>query len=237
MLDALTASQFAMQMDQLKLQTISQNIANMNTPGFKRQLLETRGFDEQLQANASDVLLQTDKAQLKTQGIMAQTRNVTDIAIAGEGYFTVQGEQGLFYTRRGDFQINAQGELTTQTGETVLGKSGVIRVEDSSFTIDAQGSILVNHRKIDQLHIVQFEHALDLQYAGNGLYQSSEPPNSVNANTRIMQGFLEQSNVKSVDEMMDMVKLSRHFEASQRVMRASDNLLSNAINQLGEGNV
>ena len=85
--------------------------------------------------------------------------------------------------------------------------------------------------------MVQFEHTNDLRYVGNGLYQSEQPANPVTANTRIMQGFIEQSNVKSVDEMMDMVKLSRHFEASHRVMRLSDNLLSNAINQLGEGNV
>lgn len=237
MLDALTASQFAMQMDQLKLQTISQNVANMNTPGFKRQLLESRGFAEQLQANLSEVLTQTDASQIKTQGIIAQSHNPADFAIAGEGYFQVQGDQGVFYTRRGDFHINAHGELTTATGETVLGKSGVIRVDDSSFTVDAQGTIVVDHRKIDQLNVVQFEHTNDLRYVGNGLYQSEQPANPVTANTRIMQGFIEQSNVKSVDEMMDMVKLSRHFEASQRVMRLSDNLLSNAINQLGEGNV
>lgn len=237
MLDALTASQFAMQMDQLKLQTISQNVANMNTPGFKRQLLESPGFSEQLHANLSEVLTQADASQVITQGILAQTHNPADVAIAGEGYFQVQGDQGIFYTRRGDFHINAQGELTTATGETILGKSGVIRVDDNSFTVDAQGGIVVDHRKIDQLNVVQFEQTNDLRYVGNGLYQSEQSANPVSANTRIMQGFIEQSNVKSVDEMMDMVKLSRHFEASQRVMRLSDSLLSNAINQLGEGNV
>ena len=109
MLDALTASQFAMQMDQLKLQTISQNVANMNTPGFKRQLLESRGFAEQLQANLSEVITQTEASQIKTQGIIAQSHNPADFAIAGEGYFQVQGDQGVFYTRRGDFHINAHG--------------------------------------------------------------------------------------------------------------------------------
>lgn len=226
MFDAITATQLAMEFDQLKLQSISHNVANMNIPGFKKQLVEHNGFDEQLQ-----------HLQIKTQGTLNQTHSPTDIALTGEGYFQVQNDQGIFYTRRGDFQINNQGELTTATGETLLGKSGVIKVEDTQFTIDSQGALLIEHHKVDQLNIVQFKQSQLLRYAGNGLYQTDESPDPCEGTTRVLQGFIEQSNVKSIDEMMDMVKISRHFEASQRVMRTSDNLLATAINQLGEGNV
>jgi flagellar basal-body rod protein FlgF len=237
MFDAITATQLAMDYDQLKLQSISQNVSNMNTPGFKRQLLENAGFDTHLQANINQVAQQLDQSYLKTQGLMNQTKNPTDFALSGEGYFQVQGEQGIFYTRRGDFQVNNQGELTTATGETVLGKGGVIKVDDHAFTVDSQGGLFIDHHKVDQLNIVQFKQPLLLRYSGNGLYQGEESPIPVGANTLVRQGFIEQSNVKSIDEMMDMVKTSRHFEANQRVMRTADSLLATAINQLGEGNV
>ncbi|WP_058535505.1 flagellar hook-basal body protein [Legionella saoudiensis] len=237
MFDAITATQLAMDVDQLKLQSISQNISNMNTPAFKRQLAETGAFTNYLQVNMNQAAQQIEQGQIKTQGLLSQTHNPKDLAISGDGYFQVQGEQGIFYTRRGDFQVNAQGELTTATGETVLGKGGVIKIDDHAFTIDTQGRLFIDHHQVDQLNLVQFNKPDLLRYAGNGLYQSDESPIPAGANTRLLQGFVEQSNVKSMDEMMDMVKTSRHFEASQRVMRTADSLLATAINQLGEGNV
>lgn len=237
MFDAITATQFAMEADQLKLQSISQNVANMNTPGFKKQLVEQNGFDEHLQVQMNNVVQQLQRSQINTQGTFNQTHHMTDMALAGEGYFQVQGEQGLFYTRRGDFQVNNQGELTTATGELLLGKGGPIKLDDGVFTVDSQGALRVDHHQIDQLNIVQFNQSTHLNYIGNGLYQTDESPESSSPNTRVLQGFIEQSNVKSIDEMMEMIKTSRHFEASQRVMRTADNLLATAINQLGEGNV
>lgn len=237
MFDAITATQLAMDVDQLKLQSISQNVANMNTLGFKKQLVEFNGFDECLQPQASNVMSQLQRSQIKTQGTFNHTHNMNDFALSGEGYFQVQGEQGIFYTRRGDFQINSHGELTTATGEVLLGKGGAIKIDDATFTVDHQGRLFIDHRQIDQLSIMKFNNLHQLRYVGHGLYQTDESPIPTDHNTRILQGFIEQSNVKSIDEMMDMIKTSRHFEASQRVMRTADNLLATAINQLGEGNV
>ncbi|KGP63289.1 hypothetical protein EP47_09150 [Legionella norrlandica] len=236
MFDAITATQLAMEVDQLKLQSVSQNIANMHTPGFKRQLLEITSFNDQLQPNGYELNQQLQRTQISTQGVFTQTDRHQDLALAGDGYFQVQNQQGIFYTRRGDFQINSQGELCTATGETLLGQNGTIRVDDNNFTIDAQGILYINHRKVDQLEIVQFKQSNNLEYVGNGLYQSEDSPTPVE-NTRVLQGFLEQSNVKSIDEMLDMVMFSRHFQANQRVVRIADNLMHLAINQLGEGNV
>lgn len=237
MFDAITATQFAMEMDQLKLQSISQNVANMNTPGFKKQLVEQTGFDEHLNVQMTNVIQQVQRSQIKTQGTFNQTHNMSDLALAGDGYFQVQGDQGIFYTRRGDFQVNNKGELATSTGEILLGKGGPVKIDDNVFTVDSQGVLRVDHHQIDQLNIVQFNQSNLLNYVGNGLYQTDESPDSSKQNTRVLQGFIEQSNVKSIDEMMEMIKTSRHFEASQRVMRTADNLLATAINQLGEGNV
>lgn len=237
MLDAITASQVAMLQDQLRLQSISQNVSNMQTPGYKRQLIENVGFDEQLQAQMASVGEQMQLSNQTVQGAFVQSRNPHELALAGDGYFEVQTDEGIFYTRRGDFHVNDQGEIVTATGARLLGKSGVLRVDDNAYTIDSSGSVFIDNQKVDQVNVVQFTHPHGLNYQGEGLYESHESAVPAESTTRVLQGYLEQSNVKSIDEMMEMVKTSRHFESSQRVMRAADGLLSAAINQLGEGNV
>lgn len=238
MIDAMNSTQMAMQLDQLKLQSITQNVANMNTPGFKKQSVEHHDFEAALELpSQNNALAHLERMHITSQGTFNQTKNPQDLAISGEGYFQVQGEDGVYYTRRGDFQINNKGELCTATGETLMGSGGVIQVNDEAFTIDAQGALFIDHHKVDQLNIMTFSAPQDLEYIGTGLYKSLESPTPASSSTRVLQGFIEQSNVKSIDEMMDMISTSRHFEASQRVMRTANNLLSTAINQLGEGNV
>lgn len=237
MLDAITATQVAMLQDQLRLQSISQNVSNMQTPGFKRQLIDSPGFDEQVQAQMNNV---SERMQLSTQnvqGAFVQSRLPNELALSGDGYFEVQTDEGIFYTRRGDFHVNERGELATATGARLLGKGGVIRVDDNAFTIDIRGGLFMDNNQVDQVNVVQFSNPAALNYQGQGLYESQEAPLPAGNATHVLQGYLEQSNVKSIDEMMEMVKTSRHFEASQRVMRAADGLLSTAIKQLGEGNV
>ena len=237
MLDAITATQVAMLQDQLKLQSINQNVSNMQTPGYKRQLLESIGFDEQFAAELATVDQQMQHATTFQQGTFIESKRPNELSLAGDGYFEVQTDDGVFYTRRGDFHVNEQGELATATGARLLGKNGPLRVEDNAFTIDSNGMLLIDHHKVDQVNVVQFEHPDQLNNTGEGLYETEESPFPASVSTRVLQGYLEQSNVKSIDEMMAMVKTSRHFEASQRVMRTADSLLSTAINQLGEGNV
>ena len=133
--------------------------------------------------------------------------------------------------------MNEHGELATATDALLLGQGGVLRVDDNAFSIDASGGLFIDHRRVDQLNVVQFSNPNALTYQGQGLYESQEPALPASQSTHVLQGYLEQANVKSIDEMMEMVKTSRHFEASQRVMRTADGLLSTAINQLGEGNV
>ena len=237
MLDAITATQVAMLQDQLRLQSISQNVSNMQTPGYKRQLIESPGFDEQVQAQMGSVSQSMQLSTQNVQGTFVQSRLPNELALAGDGYFEVQTDDGVFYTRRGDFHVNEHGELATATGARLLGKGGVLRVDDNAYSIDASGGVLIDGHKVDQINVVQFSSTEALDYQGQGLYESQEAPLSAGSATHVLQGFLEQSNVKSIDEMMEMVKTARHFEASQRVMRTADGLLSTAINQLGEGNV
>ena len=236
MLEAISSTQLAMKMDQLKLQSTNQNIANMNTVGFKKQFADHLRFESQMQETLNNTAEQLQIAQLNVQGSFAQTDKSTDLALSGPGYFQVQGEHGIYYTRRGDFQINNQGELATETGEIVLGNGGAIKINDAHFTINTAGALCIDHQQVNQLQILQLD-TTQLKYMGQGLYQTTETPMPSEATTQVLQGFLEHSNVKSMDEMMDLIQTSRHFEANQTVMRTANNLLATAISQLGESNV
>ena len=225
MLDAITTTATAMMLDKSRLEIVNQNISNMQTPGYKRAVTESH-FDELL-----------SPIMQNTQGSLVQSRIPHELAISGVGFFEVQTDKGIFYTRRGDFHINEQGELATALGARLLGKSGVIRVDDNPFVIDKRGNVFINNQKTDEISIVNFDNDESLNYLGEGLYEAINTPIPVDSSTQLLQGFIEQSNVKSIDEMIDLVKLSRHFEASQRVMQTSNDLLSKAIRELGETNV
>lgn len=234
MLDAISATHIALLQDQLRLETISQNISNMQTPAYKRLALEALNFEEQLQPEKELVRQHMRTLPIETQGVFIQTKHPCELALVGEGYFEVQTPKGIFYTRKGDFHVNEHGELATPSGALLLGNAGTIPVQDKEFIIDKSGNIYLENQKIDQLRIVNFDAPEHLNYLGQGLYQSSETAYPIDQNTQVLQGHLEQSNVKSIDEMMNMVKTSRHFEASQKVMHIADSMLSAAINQLGD---
>lgn len=240
MLDAISSTTLALLRDELRLQSISQNISNMQTPGYKHHQMDAVGtmkFDDYWPIDLNTARQSMRTSIQHTQGTLHQSNDPHQFALAGDGYFEIQTNAGVFYTRRGDFHVNEQGELATATGGLLLGQSGAIRVDDGAFSLDASGAIWVDHRIVDRIHVVQFSNPNALVDQGQGLYKSDEPPETAPNVTHVLQGYLEQSNVKSIDEMMDMVKLSRHFEATQRIMHTADGLLSSAIHKLGEQNV
>ncbi|MFC3909477.1 flagellar hook-basal body protein [Legionella dresdenensis] len=236
MLDAITSTQIALLQDQYRLQSISQDISNMQTPGYKKQFVTAVAFDELVSVNAMAVNQQLRLDQSNVQGTFNQSNRPTDLALAGDGYFEVQTSEGIYYTRRGDFIVNSHGELATATGAVLLGKGGAIRVDDNQFTIDSQGTVIIDSQKVEQLNLVKFNGPKQLDYQGEGLFAANQSP-LADSSTRVLQGYLEQSNIKSSDAMLEMVQTARHFESAQRVMRTADSLLATGINQLGEGNV
>jgi flagellar basal-body rod protein FlgF len=237
MLDAISATQVAMLQDQLRLQSINQNVSNMQVPGYKRQHLETTGFDEHLSVNMATVSRQMQPMIQNQQGSLVQSHRPNELAIAGPGFFTVQTQNGQLYTRRGDFHLNERGELSTANGATLVGTNGSITINDNAYTIDTHGTVFIDNQPVDSLNLVAFDHPEQLQYRGEGMYESNTTPQAMDPHTKILQGHLEQSNIKTMDEMMNMVQTARHFEATQRIMQVANGLLSMAIHQLGDNNV
>ncbi|KTC68297.1 hypothetical protein Lbir_2899 [Legionella birminghamensis] len=237
MLSAIKTTQIALLQDQYRLQMLSQNVSNLQTTGYKRQIIGSQGLPALDFPDFDTVVQQMASVSDFQQGTVAPSRQRSELAIGGKGFFQIQTTEGIYYTRRGDFHISQDGELVTENGGKLLGRNGPIRIDDKDFSINTRGEVFADKQPIDQIGLVDFTQPESLQYQGEGLYYSKESPQPAPEETTILQFSLEQSNVKSVDEMTEMLKISRHFEAVQRIMKTSNNLLSTAISQLGEGNV
>ncbi len=168
-------------------------------------------------------------------GPLRETGNMTDLAIQGDGYFTVQTVQGDLYTRDGHFRIGPAGRLVTASGDPVLGGGGPIEIEGGTFSVSADGSVTANGSLVGRLQIVSFADASRLQPRGSSLLAARKdqtatplPPEQV----QVTQGQLEGSNVDPIGTLVEMIAAQRAFEIESRVMQANDENLDKAVNQL-----
>jgi len=169
------------------------------------------------------------------QGNFMDTGNSFDIALKGEGFMKIHSEdKGDFYTRDGSFAVDKNGELVTQEGYYVVGKYGSIMIGDNDFTVTEYGEVIVNGDVIDSLDIVDVDNKEDLRKQGNSLYKildGIEPEEKI-FEGKVVQGYLEASNVNSVRTMVEMITLMRNYESSQKVVKSFDELLGKAVNEI-----
>ncbi|WP_159671728.1 flagellar hook-basal body protein [Andreprevotia sp. IGB-42] len=228
-----------MQLDSRRVETYSHNMVNSTTPGYRRQisLLQPQFasvFDSQSQAgNAVDQRFRT--AVDMTAGTMKPTGRALDLAISGDAYFTLEGPQGVVYTRRGDFQVDASGKLVSADGEAVMSTQGELRLPPGKYTVDASGRISVDGNVAGQLQLVQFDPATQLIPVGNASYTAAGkvPVTSV-VQADVRSGYLEVANVSTAAEMVGLLETMRHFEANQKLFQNYDDAISKAIQKLGE---
>lgn len=188
------------------------------------------------------------------QGAMQRTENPFDLAIEGRGFFAVQTERGERYTRNGAFTINQEGFLVTHNGNKVMGENGPVKVQQNNFMINQNGEVVVNSALsleprdlasmannnweepvvIDRLKLVDFENIREIKKEGDSLYRETEfsgppiPP----SDAKIVQGFLEKSNINVVTEMVDMIEVQRSYEANQKAIMTHDQTLGKLINEV-----
>ncbi len=188
------------------------------------------------------------------QGALQRTENPFDLALEGKGFFTVQTERGERYTRNGSLTINQNGNLVTQNGYMVMGENGPIKVQKNNFIINEHGEVIVNMALsleardivsmssnnweepvvIDRLKLADFENIREIKKEGDSLYRETEhsgppiPP----AEARVIQGFIEKSNVNVVREMVDMIEVQRSYEANQKTILTHDQALGRLINEV-----
>jgi flagellar basal-body rod protein FlgG len=252
--DALWTAATGMLAQQTSMDATANNLANVNTTGYKRgrtsfqDLLYTKLTPQEAAAQGSQVGVGVRVAGVQTQfeqGAMQQTDQPLDLAIQGEGFFEVTRPDGTKgYTRSGDFTTNAQGKLTTASGDAV--SPGItVPADADKITISASGAITaeVNGKstKLGQLAVATFSNPYGLTSAGNNTYNASAASGAARIGNggekgagTITQGALEGSNVNAVDEMVGMVSTQRAYEAVSKVISASDEMLGQA-NQLRHG--
>jgi len=237
----------ALNNDMQELNSISQNLANINTDGYKREVPYVTTFQNALDANASfspvvqhsfieaagaDITISRDMQQ----GALEFSGSAFDVALQGDGFFEIETALGQQFTRKGNLSIDAQGRLVLASGEPLLGENGTIYLRNSPFVIDSDGVISQDGFDLDRLSVMRFENPAELAYQGQGMYSTSSfgTASTQPFEGQVMQGYVESSNVRSTDEMIKLIELTRHFEMTQRVLQGYDGMLDQAINSLGD---
>ncbi|MDA8456949.1 flagellar hook-basal body protein [Acidovorax sp. GBBC 3334] len=263
MQEVLALALQSMQTDMQRLDKIGNNLANALTPGYQRDVASARpmapaglafasmvgagdprpstGAPAAARALSSGLLIQTDPRP----GTLRSTGQSLDVAIAGAGFFEVSTPQGPAYTRQGNFRLDAQGRLVTAAGYPVMGKGGEIYPGMGAPQIDAAGNVVSAESAaqggaraampVAQLKIVQPEGRAGMEHAGEGLMRTDGAMAMLpDADVQLRQGFLENSNVSSMQEMVQLVQTMRHFESMQKVALGYDEMTGQAIRKLGE---
>lgn len=221
---------------QRQMNVTANNLANMNTPGFKGEDVLFLDYLNKPQGGEgiNQVLDYNSYRKLET-GPFTQTYNKLDFAIQGEGYFAVQTEEGIRYTRDGSFALNDKREIVNKSGHTLLNESSnplVIPPDATQITLGADGSLSSENGTIGKVQIVDFESPQLMRKVGDNLYDAGELQKKNIENLRVVQGAIEGSNVNPITEMNKMVEVLRMYQATQKMLLADHERIRSAIQKL-----
>lgn len=235
-----------------ELDVVANNIANIDTTGFKA---DKAAFSEYLMPGAANQRFPGSDRRISfvqdratwidySAGSMQRTGNPLDVAIDGKGYFVVQTPRGQRYTRNGALGINAAGELVTSNGDQVIGTNGpiILQPTDRDIIISPTGIISVrdgvgtNSAQRGQLQLVSFDQQQKLQKDGGSTFMvpPDVTPNPAPANTRVMQGVIEKSNVRPIVEMARMIQITRSYSDIAAILQQQGDLRRNSLQQLSQ---
>ncbi|MFQ5588120.1 MAG: flagellar basal-body rod protein FlgF [Nitrospiria bacterium] len=237
-----------------RLEIITNNLANVGTTGFKKDVAVFEGLTPDIPPTAGTAtqplnpLIGADATfgRLKavstdfSSGPIQVTGEPLDLAIQGEGFFAVQTPAGVRYTRNGHFTLDAGGQLVTMRGDAVLGSAGPINLPPGVVAIDTSGAISVKGAEagaavveIDLLPIFTVSNPENMKKVGAGLFEVVGGSAVPSLEGRIQQGAIEGSNVNPVEEMVAMVEVMRLYEAAQKAMQTADEIAAKAANEVG----
>jgi flagellar basal-body rod protein FlgG len=226
----------------MRLDVYANNLANVNTVGFKADQpvfrLEPEDPTSESVQNTprlSPYALPLEYVTRFEPGAFQKTGGQMDAAIVGRGFFEVLTPDGLQYTRNGQFSINENGVLSTAQGWPVMGQGGEIAIEGSRIEIGEDGQVVVDGDVVGVLRVVDFNDASQLKKTGSTLFKVEDPvagPSEAE-NFRISQGVLEASNVNAIQTMTELIETLRVFETYQKVIRAADDATAKTVNEVG----
>ncbi len=231
LLEALEASQLL----ERRFTATANNLANVDTPGYKADGL---AFREVLMKKIGPLHWRAYKETVPyldlSQGYLEPTHNPLNLSIVGEGFFKVQTPQGIAYTRAGNFTIDAQRRIVTPQGYPVLANGapivldpgmaveGLVTMENLKLRVSPEGILSVDGTEIARLDVVTFDDVTKLKKIGENLYMSDGAMEMMAINYEIRQGYVEKSNVNVIREMVSLIEIQRAFESVQRSIRGID---------------
>lgn len=234
------------------MDVIMNNAVNVETAGYKNDVVISRSFKDRLvdRINDPSIINVTNNVgslnggvhvdELITtfeQGNLDGTNQTADMALTGDGFFCVQTPQGERYTRAGNFNVDTQGYLCNADGYRVLGAdNNPLQVGFGEFTVSDNGRITrADGQYAGQLKLVQFEDNGQLRKQGDNLYYNygNTAMNTATA-TSVRQGYLEMSNANLSDIMVDMMTVYRVYESNQKMVQMTDESIGLAVNQIGK---
>lgn len=216
---------------------IAQNVANVNTPGYRGQNMVFSEYIEDPRYMAEDMSMVLDygQYQMTDPGNVKDTGNSFDIALVGQGFLGIQTPGGeIQYTRAGNLTMDQNGVLKNARGMSVANTRGgdiVIPEDAKEVLIDRKGVVSTDQGVIGQLMIAEFNNYQELNPVGNGLYATPEQPIPA-TDTAVIQGKLEGSNVQPVVEMTRMISVLREYQALQNMMENEHERLQTAARRL-----
>ncbi len=219
----------AMNVAEQRQEVIANNLAHMNVPGYRKNVVAVQTFEHAMEdTESSDEMLAEVTADF-TPGPIAQSGRNLDVAIDGDGFFVLEGPDGPLYTRNGVFQVSAEGDLVSSGGLKVQGSGGSINLpanaSPSQVVVANDGSVTIAGTPAGKLQVVQFDDNAKLIPAGTTVYESPPDMAANDADISVRQGAREMSNVSAVTELIQMITNMRQHEASERVLKALDESL------------
>lgn len=257
MLRGIYTAGMGMQIQSQKMDVIANNLANVNTNGYKRDSTVFESFNDILTKRINDYYTPTNPSgeignmQLSSgigqiftdynQGKLINTENSMDLAFSNSNtsFFTVEipsqsSQSGTEerYTRDGGFTLDASGKLVTKDGYTVKGENGPIMLKGQAFNINDKGEVIQNDSIAGKLMIKTFKDTSGLRKVGDNLLKAEGQMEEKPFDGTVAQGFVEGSNVNSIKEMIDMISVVKAYETSQKVIKAHDDTLGRAVNDI-----
>ena len=218
------------------LELTANNMANLNTNGYKGQLEFYRSLEASMQNHRLSPLNQAvndygvlgGSAVDLQAGEFQKTGNDLDLALQGTGFFVVKTPAGLRYTRNGNFHTDAAGRLLTATGDAVMGEQSPVELPSGTITISSDGTISQGGAVVATLKLVTFQPGTPLAAEGNSFYRAPVASEQPADDPRLAQGTLESSNLNPVSESINLITLQRHAQLLQQALTIFHSVFNNA---------
>ena len=221
------------------LDVVANNIANMNTTGFKaenvlfEQILQEVGSGTEI---GSEISFVQDRAVYRnlTDGGLVETSGPLDMALSGEGFFVIDTPQGERYTRNGNFKLDEEGQIVTSEGHPLLDINGepiVIGPNESNIEVAKDGSMATSLGPKTNLNIVTFDNINEMRKVGASLYDTEQEPFPAD-NASVHQGMIETSNVQPILEVTRMIEFSRAYQSAASIISDAEDLQRKAVDEL-----